>query len=126
MVFFFIEILNKVFLHPIQYLLVGLALVIFFSLLLSFSEHFGFNASYFLSMGLTLSLVFSYVSGILNSKKLGGFVSGILAILYIFIFTIIQLEGYSLLMGSLGLFIILSFLMYFSRKIDWYNIKIGE
>jgi inner membrane protein len=126
MVFFFVEVLNKVFIHPIQYLLVGVALIVFYSLLLSFSEHIPFNAAYGLSSSLTLLLISGYVYAILKSKKITSLISGILLILYSFIFTIIQLENYALLIGSLGVFVILCVVMYFSRKIDWYNIKLGN
>ncbi len=68
----------------------------------------------------------AYATAILKSKKVGMMIFGILLILYLFIFTIIQLEDYALLIGSIGIFIILSIVMYFSRKIDWYQIKLGE
>lgn len=126
MVFFFVEVLNKVFIHPIQYLLVGIAIVVFYTLLLSFSEHIAFNFAYILASILTLGLITSYTAAILKSKEIGLLIFGILFILYSFIFTIIQLENYALLIGSLGIFIILALVMYFSRKIDWYNIKIGD
>lgn len=126
LVFFFVEVLNKVFIHPIQYLLVGLALILFYTLLLSFSEHLLFNLAYGLAAILTIVLVSFYAIAILKSRMLGGLVFGILFILYSFIFTIIQLEDYALLIGSIGMFIILSIVMYFSRKIDWYNLKLGN
>lgn len=126
LVFFFVEVLNKVFIHPIQYLLVGIALVVFYSLLLAFSEHMLFNLSYILSSILTLTLVTAYATAILKSKKVGMMIFGILLTLYLFIFTIIQLEDYALLIGSIGIFIILSIVMFFSRKIDWYQIKLGD
>jgi inner membrane protein len=121
--FFFVEILKKVFIHPIQYLLIGLALIIFYALLVSFSEHIGFDYSYLLSAVLTLLLISFYTYSILKSKQLGLLISGILAILYTFIFSIIQLRDYALLMGSIGMFIILALVMYFSRKVDWGNIR---
>ena len=126
MVFFFVEVLNKVFIHPIQYLLVGVALVVFFSLLLAFSEHMVFNLAYVVAALLTLILVTLYTTTILKSRQLGLLICGILLVLYGFIFTIIQLEDYALLIGSIGVFVILAIVMYFSRKIDWYNIRIGE
>ncbi len=125
LVFFFVEVLNKVFIHPIQYLLVGLALVVFYTLLLSFSEHLKFNLSYLIAAGLTLLLIFGYTAAILKSKKISAMILGILAVFYTFIFTIIQLEDYALLIGSIGIFIILAIVMFFSRKIDWYNIRLG-
>jgi len=126
MVFFFVEVLNKVFIHPIQYLLVGIALVIFYTLLISFSEHIMFNIAYILSAILTLFLITGYTAAILKSRKIALLIFGILTLLYSFIFTIIQMEDYALLIGSIGLFLILGIVMYFSRKIDWYDIKIGD
>ena len=126
MVFFFVEVLNKVFIHPIQYLLVGIAIIVFYTLLLSFSEHIHFNLAYIISAVLTLSLITGYTSAILKSVKVGSLIMGILLVLYTFIFTIIQLEDFALLIGSIGVFLILAIVMYFSRKIDWYNIRIGS
>ncbi len=126
MTFFFVEILNKVFIHPIQYFLVGIALIIFYTLLLSFSEHITFNMAYILASILTLSMISLYTLAILKSKQIALLILGILLILYSFIFTIIQLEDYALLIGSLGLFTILGIVMYLSRKIDWYNIRLGN
>lgn len=124
--FFFIEIMNKIFIHPIQYILVGLALIVFYTLLLSFSEHIPFNYSYGLAATLTLTLISLYSVAITKSKKVGGLIFGILATLYSFIFIIIQLEDYALLIGSIGVFTILSIVMYYSRKIDWYDLKLGD
>lgn len=125
-VFFFVEIMNRVFIHPMQYLLVGIALVIFFTLLLSFSEHMLFNMAYLLSAGMTLMLIAAYTFGIMKSWRLTGLILGILSILYLFIFIIIQMKDFALLIGSIGMFIVLALVMYFSRKIDWYNLKIGH
>lgn len=126
MVFFFVEIMNKKFIHPIQYILVGFALIIFFSLLLALSEHIKFNYAFIISAISTLILVTAYVKAILKSNKLTLLISSVLTILYTFIFVIIQLQDYALLIGSIGLFIILGLVMYFSRKIDWYNINLEE
>ncbi len=120
--FFFIEILNKIFIHPIQYILVGIALIVFYTLLLSISEHVKFNLSFIISALSTLLLIAGYIKAILKSSKLTYLISSILVILYSFIFVIIQLQDYSLLIGSIGIFIILGLVMYFSRQIDWYNI----
>ena len=122
LLFFFVEILNKVFIHPIQYGLVGIALVVFFTLLLSFSEHIRFNQAYLISTLLTIGLISAYVRSILKSNNLALLLSGILSTLYAFIFIIIQMQDFTLLFGSLGIFIILALTMFFSRKIDWYGI----
>lgn len=120
-VIFFTEIMNKTRIHALQYLLVGLALCLFYSLLLSFSEHIGFNPAYLLSSALTILLVGGYMLGIIKKKKPAFIMAGLLAVLYIYIFVLIQLETFALLAGSLGLFFILAMLMYFSKKIDWFN-----
>lgn len=122
LVFFFIEVLNKVFIHPIQYILVGIALVVFYTLLLSFSEHLNYNVAFVTSALATLLLIAGYVKAILKSTQLTALISGILLVLYTFIFVIIQLQDFALLIGSIGIFIILGLVMYFSRKIDWYNL----
>lgn len=67
-----------------------------------------------------------YVRAILKSNKLTLLISGILTVLYAFIFVIIQLQDYALLIGSIGIFIILGLVMYFSRKIDWYNLNLSD
>lgn len=74
-----------------------------------------------LSSALTIILVGGYMFGITKKKKPSLIMSGLLAILYIYIFVLIQLETFALLAGSLGLFIILAIVMYFSKKIDWFN-----
>jgi inner membrane protein len=126
LVFFFIEVLNKLFIHPVQYILVGVALVVFYTLLLSISEHIKYNTAFIISAIATLALIGGYVRAILKSGKLSMLIVGILSILYAFIFVIIQLQDYALLIGSIGLFVILGLLMYFSRKIDWYGLDLKE
>lgn len=123
LVFFFIEIFQSSGIHPIQYILVGIALVVFYTLLLSISEHIQFNGAFLLSALATVILISSYVRAILRSLKMSLFIAGLLSMLYIFIFVIIQLEDLALLIGSIGVFIILGLVMYFSRKIDWYNLN---
>jgi len=120
-VFFFLEILQKRQVHPLQYLLVGFALCIFYTLLLSISEYTGFNVAYAIAATATVSLIGVYVWSVFHSGKTAlGFTTA-LGGLYAYIYILIQLEDYALLFGSIGLFIILAILMYFSRKIDWYG-----
>ncbi|MGE5355157.1 MAG: cell envelope integrity protein CreD [Deltaproteobacteria bacterium] len=126
LVFFFIEVLNKVFIHPVQYILVGIALIVFFTLLLSISEHMSFNLAYIVSAIATLLLIALYIKAILKNSNLTILISSILFLLYSFIFIIIQLQDYALLIGSIGIFLILALVMYYSRKIDWYNLNMRE
>jgi len=123
LVFFFVEILNKILIHPIQYILVGLALVLFYVLLLAFSEQIIFDYAYILSAVMTISLILFYCRSILKSWALAAMTASILTVLYAFIFILIQIQDYALLFGSLGIFLILAITMYFSRKIDWFEIS---
>lgn len=120
-VFLFTEVLNKKRIHIIQYTLVGLALIVFFILLLSFSEHVGFNLAYLIASVATIGLITMYVSAVFRDRKLTAIMSGILFLLYGFIFVILQLVDYSLLIGSIGLFVVLALIMYISRNVDWYR-----
>ncbi|MBK9634774.1 MAG: inner membrane CreD family protein [Bacteroidetes bacterium] len=88
-----------------------------------FSEHIDFNLAYLIASLMTTALISLYLLGVLKENKLAGFIFGTLGLLYGFIFVLVQLEDFALLMGSLGLFIILAVVMYFSRKIDWYQKK---
>ena len=124
--FFFTEVLKKKFIHPVQYILVGVALVIFYILLLSITEQLNFNYAFFISAGATLLLISAYIRAILKSTALMLLISGILALLYLFIFVIIQMQDYSLLIGSIGLFFILALIMLLSRKVDWYEINLSK
>lgn len=121
--FFFIEVLNKKRLHPIQYLLVGAAIILFYILLLSLSEHFSFNWSYLISCSIILALITTYCHFILKNTKLTTLVFGVLGILYGFFYSLLQLQDYALLLGSIGLLLILATIMYLTRNIDWYDMK---
>jgi inner membrane protein len=120
--FFFLEAINNRRIHPVQYLLVGAALTIFYTLLLSISEYTGFNIAYMIAAVAIISLVTFYVHGIFRKRRIiVGFAASITA-LYTYIFVIIQSEDYALLLGSVGLFIIMAVIMYFSRGIEWYPV----
>ena len=120
-VFFFVEVINKTRIHPIRYFLVGLALIIFYTLLLSISEVIGFEMAYLAAASAVVILITLYSKNFLKKWILTGFMFLILSFLYGFLYFIIQLQDYSLLAGSIGLFIILAILMYFSRKINYEN-----
>ena len=116
---FFTEILQKVNVHALQYILVGLALTIFYTLLLSVSEYTGFNIAYLLASVATVSLIGLYASSVFKNNKNALGLVALLCALYGYIFILIQLEDYALLFGSIGLFVILAIIMYYSRKIEW-------
>lgn len=124
-VIFFTEIMEKTRIHALQYLLVGLALCLFYSLLLSMSEHIGFSMAYLVASVLTIMLVGGYMLGIIKRKKPAFIMAGLLSALYIYVFILIQLETFALLAGSLGLFVILAMVMYFSKKLIGSMNKLG-
>ncbi len=116
---FMLEIFNKKELHIIHYALAGMSLVLFYILLLSISEYLGFNIAYLLSAIATIALLVWFVGGILHSRKLGLYLGAILSIAYTYNFILLNAKEYALLMGSIGLFMILYVIMYFTRKIDF-------
>ncbi len=119
LIFFLIQTMSKIYIHPFQYIMIGLALVMFYTLLISISEHSSFLKGYLIAGISVISVIALYTKSILKSFKFSGFIATSLTILYSFIYVIIQLENYALLVGSVGLFIILTTIMFASRKIDW-------
>ncbi len=121
MIFFFVEVLNKKRIHPIQYLLVGLSISIYYVLLLSLGEQIGFNLAYLVSSLAVVGLITAYAGSIFRNSKLTLILGICLVILYAFLFSLIQLKDYALLMGSLGLFVAMALIMYASRNVNWYD-----
>ncbi len=124
LVFFLVEILNRRKIHPFQYILVGLALCLFFVLLVSLSEHMDFNLAYGLATLGVVTMIGLYSTSIFKEAKLTYLLTLILTGIYGFLFVTLQLEAYALLLGSLGLGLILAATMYFTRNINWYRLNI--
>src|SRR5688572_1436987 len=118
-VYVFIELLQKKRINAAQYILVGAALLIFYTLLLSISEYTGFNMAYAIASSAVVLQISIYTGMVFKSVKTAFIFGILLSVLYLFIFSLIQLEDYALLAGSVGLFFILSLIMFFSRKISW-------
>ncbi|GAA4828723.1 cell envelope integrity protein CreD [Algivirga pacifica] len=123
LVFFFSQTLNKVRIHPIQYIMVGLALCTFYVLLIALSEHIPFYLSYTAASTAIIVMITLYAHTIFKGTRITLMLGGIMTALYGFIYIIIQQEDYALLIGSIGLFTILGGTMYLSRKIDWHNLE---
>ena len=102
-----------------QYALVGIALVLFYTLLLAFSEHIGFGCAYLVAAAMTVGLITTFIYGLTKHRTAALAVGGLLTVLYVFIYVIMQLESYALLVGSIGVFVILAVAMYASQKIKW-------
>ncbi len=118
LVYLFLELRHKVRVHMLQYLLVGLALCIFYILLLSMTEHINFNAAYAIASVMTIAIISWYSNSVLGKRHLALMVAACLTLLYSLLFTILQLQDYALLAGSLALFVILAVIMHYSRGID--------
>jgi inner membrane protein len=119
--FFFIEVLQRRHVHPLQYVLVGFALCVFYTLLLSIGEYTGFVLAYIIASLATIGLITTYIQSVFGKWSITAIFFTFLAALYGMIYVLIQLQDGSLLFGSIGLFVILALVMYFSRKIDWYG-----
>ena len=119
--FFFVEILDRRRIHPIQYLLVGFAIYLFYLLLLSISEHISFDRAYLIGSVIILTLITFYVRYVFQNLRLTILFSVVLALLYGFFYSLLQLEDYSLLLGSFGLLLILGIIMYLTRNVNWYR-----
>ncbi|MBU1739068.1 MAG: cell envelope integrity protein CreD [Proteobacteria bacterium] len=119
--FFIIEILNHRIIHPVQYIMIGLALIIFYALLLSISEHISFNVAYLIASVAIIGMITAYTKGFLANTTLAMLIAAKLSVLYSFLFVVLQLQDYALLFGSIGLFVALGVAMYLTRNIDWYN-----
>ena len=124
--FFMFELLKSLRIHPIQYALVGLALAIFFLLLLGLSEHIAFGWAYLASASACVGLLGAYSAAILRSPLRGLGFAGVLGLLYAALYGLLVSEDNALVLGSLTLFAILATLMLVTRKVDWYAQASGE
>jgi inner membrane protein len=119
--FFLFEIVKKMLIHPVQYLLVGACLTVFFLLLVSFSEHIAFPLAYLISSVACIGLLTYYLVFVLRSREYGLIFGSILAVLYVAIYGLLVSEDNALLLGSLLLFGLIAIVMIGTRKVDWYQ-----
>lgn len=120
--FFMFELFSKKAIHPIQYLLIGIALLIFYTLLLSLSEYIAFGLAYSISAAAIIILITIYSHRILADSRRTGVLFGLLTLLYGYLYILLQLQDYALLMGSIGLFAVLAAVMYLTRNVDWFEV----
>lgn len=118
---FLVEVTRKIRIHPFQYLLIGAALVIYYTLLLSISEQLGFTIAYWIATGATVVLVSLYATSFMKNASMVILLTSLMTVFYAFLFVIILQQDLSLLIGSIGLFLTVAALMYFSRKVTWYK-----
>jgi inner membrane protein len=115
--FFFFELLRKKYVHPLQYLIVGFAIMLFYLLLLSLAEYMLFDFAYLISATLITLMVMLYAGAIFSNRRYGIIVGLILFMLYAYFYTLLQLQLYSLLFGSIGMAIMLSVVMILTRNL---------
>jgi len=120
--FFLFEILKALPIHPVQYLLVGLALALFFLLLIALSEHIAFWQAYLAASAGCIVLISYYLSAVLRDWRRGALFAGGLAALYGSLYGLLVSENNSLVLGSLLLFAILGAVMVATRNVDWYRV----
>lgn len=121
--FFMYEVLSGLRIHPMQYLLVGMAIALFYLLLLSFVEVVGFLPAYLISTAAITTLITGYCFSVLKAKKRAFAIGGLLIALYAYLYILLQLEQLSLLFGSILLFGVLATVMYITRNLDWYSLN---
>jgi inner membrane protein len=117
---FLAEVLAGIRLHPFHYLLVGLALAVFYLLLLALSEHIGFLAAYSSAAATVAAMVGGYGGAVLGGWRQGLLAGALLGALYGFLLVLIRSEEAALLLGAIGLTLLLAMTMYLTRRIDWY------
>ncbi len=115
-----LELLSGRRVHPLQYLLVGLAMTLFFLLLLSLSEHLSFALSYALAAGAAIGLLTFYGTSMLGARARGLGFGAWVGLLYAALFVLLNLEKAALLVGAVLLFALLAAVMALTRRIDWY------
>lgn len=123
--FFLVEIFNQSRLHPFQYILIGLALTLFYILLVSLSEHFPFSLAYLMASVAIIGMIGLYARAILRNIRQTLILVVILCATYLFVFVTLQVRDYALIIGSVGLTAILAFTMYITRNIDWYAVSVS-
>lgn len=119
--FFVFELVKQLAIHPMQYLLVGFGLAIFFLLLVSFSEHMPFGVAYTLATGACVGLLTFYLSYVLRSVARGVSFGAMLSSIYATIYGLLISEDNALILGSLMLFAVLGTVLFVTRKVDWYR-----
>lgn len=121
-----IEVLAGVRVHPIQYLMLGGALCLFYLLELALSEHVGFPIAYALASVAVIGMVGGYSLAVLRRVTRAAIVAVGVAILYGYLYLLLMNEDYALLIGSVGLFVILAAIMFVTRRVDWYTVGTRE
>lgn len=124
--YFLFEIFVGLRLHPLQYLLIGMANCVFYLLLLALAEHVGFGLAYVVSAIASAALIGAYSAAVLDSLRRALPVAGLLAAMYGYLYVTLRAEDYALLFGALGVFVALAAFMFLTRRVDWYRVTFGH
>jgi inner membrane protein len=119
--FFLFEVLEKLRVHPVQYVLVGLALTTFYVVLLALSEQIGFALAYLAAALAVVMLISSYAAAALRARRAGVVLGATLSLIYALLYGLVVSEQYSLMMGAIALLVVIAVLMYLTRRVDWYT-----
>ncbi|MDP3660237.1 cell envelope integrity protein CreD [Phenylobacterium sp.] len=119
--FFLFETAQGKRVHPAQYVLIGLAQIVFYLLLLSIAEHLGFDGAFIIAAGATVGLISLYAGWVFESRRQGVIALAAFSLLYALIYVLMRLEDLALLVGALASFAAIAAVMYFTRRIDWYG-----
>jgi len=122
--FFLFETLTGLRIHPIQYLAIGTALAVFYLLVLSLAEHFGFGGSFLAASAANVLLITGYCKAFLGKTGNLAILSVSLSGLYLFLYVLLQLEDFALLIGSMAVFLSLALFMYLTRRLNWYKVSL--
>ena len=121
--FYLFELMKQLRIHPAQYTLVGLAMALFYLLLISLAEHIGFSYAYLAASTACIGLIAYYLSAVMHSHRNGVLIALNLGLLYGTLYGILISEDNAMLMGSALIFSILAFTMIATRKLDWYSLS---
>ena len=112
--------------HAAQYVLIGLAQIVFYLLLLSIAERVGFDLAFVAAAGATVALISAYAGWVFESRKQGFIALASFSLLYALIYVLMRLEDLALLIGALASFAAIATVMYFTRRIDWYGTPVPD
>jgi inner membrane protein len=124
--YFLFETMARRRVHPAQYVLIGLAQIIFYLLLLSIAEQVGFDLAFLISAAATVGLISAYAGWVFESRKQGFIALVAFSLLYALIYILMRLEDFALLVGAVTSFAAIAAVMYFTRGIDWYGVTSGD
>lgn len=118
-VFWLFEVIAPLRVHPLQYLLVGTAMSLFYLLQLALSEHIGFQSAYLTASAAVVVMITTYSIAVLRANRRGGIIGVTQVALYGYLYIVLAHQDFALLIGSLGLFGFLGVVMFLTRNVDW-------